>query len=116
MIVAPLHVQHTDTRHTRELSRRVTDVVRDYCRENPDVSDGEVRTALSMSGPPGTSIDVARRRKVVAAAVGAAIMGAFTATANAGGNVNSQTWLLIGGILAAVGGVAFAAIRLARRD
>ena len=116
MIIVPGLPPMQETRHSRELNKRVDDVVREYRRDHPDMTEAEVHTALMKSAPSGVSPDVARRRRVAAIGVAAALIGAFTATANAGGNFNNQTWLLIFGIVAAVGGVAIAAIRLARRD
>jgi len=71
------------------------------------------------------AIDVRTRRvpnvltgaiALVGVGIAAAAVGAFTATANAGGTFNRPTWLLVSGIVAAVGAVAFVAIRWARRD
>jgi hypothetical protein len=116
MIIVPGLPPLQETRHSRELSRRIDDAVRDYQRANPDTTEADVRTALLRSAPAGDAPDVVRRRRVAAIAVAVAAVGAFTATANAGGNFNRPTWLLISGIVAAVGAVAFVAIRWARRD
>ena len=116
MIIVPGLPPLQETRHSRELNKRVDEVVRAYRRDHPDMTEAEVRTALMKSAPGGVSADVERRRRFAAIGVGAALVGAFTATASAGGNFNSQTWMLIIGVMAAVGGVAIAAIRLARRD
>ena len=116
MIIVPGLPPMQETRHSRELSRRVDDAVRDYRRNNPDVTEAEVRTALLQSTPAGVSPDVARRRRVAAMGVAAAAVGAFTASARAGGDFNNRTWLLIVGIVGAVGALAFVAIRWARRD
>ncbi len=116
MIIVPGLPPLQETRHSRELSRRVDDAVRDYRRINPDVTEADVRTALLQSAPPGASPDVARRRRVAGAAMAAAGVGAFTAIASAGGDFNNQTWLLVVGIVGAVGALAFVAIRWARRD
>jgi len=115
MIIVPGLPPLQETTHSRELSRRIDDAVRDYQRANPDATEADVRTALLRSAPAGGAPDVVRRKKAVAVGVAAAVVGAFTATANAGGNFNNQ-WLLIGGIVAAVGALAFVAIRWARRD
>jgi hypothetical protein len=108
MIIVPGLPPMQETRHSRELNKRVDDVVREYRRDHPDMTEAEVHTALMKSAPGGVSPDVARRRRLAAIDVAAALVGAFTATASAGGNFNSQTWLLIYGIVAAVGGVAIA--------
>ena len=116
MIILHTHQELPQTRHSRELKKRIDEVVRDYLRDHPDMKEAEVRAALMESAPAGVSPVVDRRRKAAAVGVAAALVGAFTATASAGGNFNSQTWMLISGVVAAVGAVAFAAIRLARRD
>lgn len=115
MIILHTHHELPETRHSRELNRRVDQVIRDYMRENPDISTTEVRAALLQATPGGETVDVVRRKKAVMVGVAAAAMGAFTAIANAGGKFNSQTWLLVCGIVAAAAAVAFAIIRLARR-
>ena len=116
MIIVPGLPPLQETTHSRELSRRIDDAVRDYQRANPDTTDSDVRTALLRSAPEGDAPVIVRRKKAIAVGVAAAAVGAFTATASAGGNFNSPTWLLIGGIVAAVGALAFVAIRWARRD
>ena len=116
MIIVPGTSPSRETRHSRELNKRVDEVVRAYLRDHPDMTEAEIRTALKQSTPGGVSPDVERRRRVAAMGVAAAAVGAFTATASAGGSFNSQTWMLIIGIMAAVAAVAIAAIRLARRD
>jgi hypothetical protein len=116
MIIVPGLPPLQETRHSRELSKRIDDAVRDYQRAHPDMTEAEVRTALMRSAPAGASPEVTRRRRVAAVGVAAAVAGAFGATARAGGNFNSQTWLLIGGIVAAVAALGFVAIQWARRD
>jgi len=116
MIIVPGLPPMQETRHSRELNKRVDDVVRDYLRAHPDMTEAEVRAALMKSAPGGIAPDVARRRRVAGVGVAAALVGAFTAVSSAGGNFNNQTWLLIGGIVAAVAVVAGAIIGLARRD
>jgi hypothetical protein len=106
------------TRHSRELGRRVEQLVRDYQREHPDVSEGDVRAALAQltsSDPPST--DIHRRKRVLAGVIAAIAVGAFTAMASSGGDLfaNNKTLLPIIGVIAAVFGVAIAAIRLSRR-
>ena len=116
MIIVPGIPSMRETRHSRELNKRVHEVVREYLRDHPDMTEAEVRAALMQAAPGGLTPNVERRRRIAAIGAAAAAVGAFTATASAGGNFNSQTWLMIFGIVAAVGGVAIAAIRLARRD
>lgn len=111
----PLHTT-TETRHSRELAKRVDDVIRDYRRDHPDLTEADVRTALLRSAPGGDAPDVVRRRRIVTGAVMAAAVGAFTATASAGGKFTGPTWIMILGVVAVVGAVAIAAIRLTQRD
>ena len=116
MIIVPGLPPLQETRHSRELSRRVDDAVRDYRRINPDVTEADVRTALLQSTPAGASPDVARRRRAVGVGLAAAVVGAFTATANSGGKFTGQTWIMILGAVAVAGAIAFVAIRIAQRD
>jgi hypothetical protein len=117
MIIIPGHpATLVETSHSRELNRRVDDVIRDYRRDHPDVTDADVSAALMRSAPGRLAPDAARRRRAVAIGVSAALVGMFTAVAQGGGKLNNQTWLLVCGVVAVVGAVAIAAIRLARRD
>ena len=116
MIIVPGSTAVRASRHSRELSRRIDDAVRDYRRDNPDASEADVRAALLQSAPGSESTYVVRRKRVVAVAVAAALVGAFTAVSSSGGKFTSPTWTLIAGVVVAVGVVAFAAIRLAQRS
>ncbi|CAG0931617.1 hypothetical protein PLCT1_01843 [Planctomycetaceae bacterium] len=121
MIFIPMQPQAAPpTQHSRELGRRVEQVVRDYQRDHPELTDAEIRTALSHS--TGTRDDpdaVARNRRValitVAAALGiaGAIVGA-TQPAAGGGSGND---LLMKGVSIAIAviAVAFAVIRIIGR-
>ncbi|HEX6316356.1 MAG TPA: hypothetical protein VFZ73_15910 [Gemmatimonadaceae bacterium] len=104
---SPLH----ETRHSRELGRQLDDVVREYQRANPDVTDAEVRTALLRLAP------YSYRRRVLAVMVGALMAVAFGVMASTGGGryaPGTLGWRILG-IMAAVAGVTIAAIRFARR-
>lgn len=116
MIIVPGQPALQETRHSRELSRRVDDVISDYRRANPDVSEGDVRTALLRSAPPGGSPDVMRRKKAALVGVMAAVVGAFTAMSSNGGKFNNQTAVMLGGAVVVAAAVAFAVLRLARSD
>ena len=116
MIIVPGLPPLQETRHSRELSRRIHDAVRDYQRANPDTTEADVRTALLRSAPAGGAPDVVRRRRVAATAVAAAAVGAFTATARAGGKFDGNTTMAIVGIVAVVAAIAFAIIRIGQRD
>ena len=116
MIIVPGLPPLQETRHSRELSRRVDDAVRDYRRDNPDVTEADVRTALLKSAPAGDAPELVRRRRIVAVALMAAAVGVFTATASAGGKFTGPAWMVILGVVAVVAAVAIAAIRIAQRD
>ncbi len=116
MIIVPGVPELPQTRHSRELNKQVDDVVRDYRRKHPDVTDGEIRAALMRSSPAGELPGVARRRKVAAVALGAAMAGAFGAMASSGGKFAGATGWMIGGIVVAVCAVAIVVLRIAQRD
>jgi hypothetical protein len=115
MIIVPGIPPLQETRNSRELNRRVEEAIRDYRRDHPEITEAEVRTALVQSTPGGAP-GVVRRKRVVAAAIAAASVGAFTATASAGGSFTRPTWIMIGGIVAAVAAIAIAILRIAQRD
>jgi len=81
------------------------------------MTEAEVRAALVHS-TPGDAPELVRRRKVVGVTIAAFTAAAFGAMAASGGGTRSiggtGVWPIIGGV-AAICGVAFAAIRLARR-
>src|SRR5262245_10554039 len=116
MIIIPGRPALQETRHSREMSRRVDDAIREYRREHPDATEADVRTALVQSAPSDDSPFVERRKRFAAVGVAAALVGAFTAVSSSGGKFDSQTWMLIVGIVAVVGAAAVLAIRLAQRD
>ena len=104
------------TRHSRELARRVEQEVRDYKRQHPELTEDEVRSALMQSTPAGDSTDLTRRKRIAAIAMGVAVAGAFGVMASNSGNVAGINfgWKIVG-ICAAVLAVAIAAIRIVRR-
>jgi hypothetical protein len=117
MIIPALHA-HETTRHSRELSRRIEEVVRDYQRDNPDTSLSDVRIALAQLTPGGESSVAMGRKRALAVVVGALSVGIFTMIASTGGEGfkdTSMTWRIIG-VVAALAGVTIAAIRIARRS
>ena len=116
MLIVPGLPPLQQTRHSRELGRRVEQLVRDYQRANPDVTEGDVRTALAQLASGTESPDAQRRKRVLAIAIGALTVGAFTAMASTGGDLfeNNRMLFPIIGVIAAVAGVAIAAIRLTR--
>lgn len=112
----PLPAQ-SHTRLSRELGTRIDNLVRDYKRQNPELTDGEIRAALLQSAPAGDSPEVVRRRRAAAVGVAAAVFGAFVAIGSNGGTlpIAGETWKIVG-IVAAVGVAAIALIVRARRD
>jgi hypothetical protein len=104
---SPLH----ETRHSRELGRLLDDVVREYQRTNPDVTDADVRTALLRLAPDDY------RRRGLGVVIGVLTALAFGVMASTGGGryaPGSLGWRILA-IVGAVAGVTIVAIRLARR-
>ena len=118
MLIIPGLPPLQQTRHSRELGRRVEQLVRDYQREHPDVSEGDVRTALAQLSSGEPSVNLARRKRALGAVIAALMVGAFGAMASTGGEffANNPMIFRIIGVVAAVCGVAIAAVRLSRRD
>lgn len=111
MMILPGSSALHETRHSRELGRQLDDVVREYQRNNPDVTDAEVRTALLRLTPYDY------RRRFLALLVGGLTAVAFGVMAATGGGryaPGTLGWRILA-VIAAVAGVAIAAIRFARR-
>lgn len=106
------------TRHSRELSRRVEQVVREYQSQNDDVSDEELRSALQLATRATAGEDSLLRKKrimVGAVAAGTAMVGAMVAASSRTRGPNDMIWLVVVGVVAVIG-VAFAVIRTVRRS
>ena len=117
MIIVPGIPQVQETRHSRELGRKIDQVVREYQRDHPDVSLSDVRIALMQMTPGGDAPEVTRRKRAMAIAIAALGAGVFTFMASTGGagfQGTTTTWRIVG-VAAAVLGVAIAAIRIVRR-
>ena len=117
MIIAPGIPQVQETRHSRELGRKIDQVVREYQRDHPDASLSDVRIALMQMTPGGDSPELSRRKRAATIAIAALGAGVFTFMASTGGagfEATSTTWRVIG-VAAAVLGVAFAVIRRVTR-
>ena len=107
------------TRHSRELGLRFDEAVREYKRQHPDLTDVDVRTALAVSlQKVGSPEDEARQRKLaifVLVAIALVFMGVALAGGSSDQDSEGKAFLILG-VVAAVGGIAIAAIRIARRD
>ena len=118
MIIVPGLPPIEETKHSRELSRRIDQLVREYQRDHPDASLSDVRIALMQMAPGGDSPHVVRRRRMLSIALGALAAGVFAFIAATGGGSrfdnSSMTWRIIGGV-AALLGVTIAVIRTIRR-
>ena len=118
MIILPGTPAVQETRHSRELSRRIDQLVREYQRDNPDTSLSDVRIALMQRTPGGDSPVEMKRRRIVGVVAGALLAGGFAAMAASGGGSfesNTMTWRIIG-VVAALLGVTIAVIRTVRRS
>jgi len=111
------------THHSRELGRRVEQVVRDYQRENSDLTAEEIRTALLHSTEVYedesalTRLRLRRILTVVAAAViaGVAVMSDSEFVRGGGGSGSGSTeWMVIAGVVAAVA-IVIAVLRTVNR-
>ena len=117
MIIVPGLPPLQETRHSRELGRKIDQVVREYQNNHPDASLSDVRIALMQITPGGDSPDVMRRKRVLGVALAALGAGVFAFMAASGGrgfDGNMTAWRIIG-VVAAVLGVAIAVIRTVRR-
>ena len=119
MIIVPGASAVQETRHSRELGRKIDQVVRDYQRDHPDASFSDVRIALMQMTPGGDSPDVVRRKRMLGIAIGTLSAGVFAFMAATGGGSRfdntSMTWRIIGAV-AALCGVTIAVIRTVRRS
>ena len=117
MLIVPGLPPLQQTSNSRELGRRVEQVIRDFQRDHPEMTEAEVRAALAQS-TPGDAPELVRRRKVLGAVIGALTAAAFGVMAATGGGTRfgggTGTWQIMGAV-AAVCAVVFILIRLARR-
>ena len=117
MIFIPVPQQApAPTANSRELGRRIDDVVRDFKRDHPNVTDSEVRSALLHSAPTAGA-NPTNARRAIAVLVG--IMAAFTAGSMVLGDGSTRpgsgVWMYVGVAIGIVG-LVFAGIQFARRD
>jgi len=116
MLIVPGFPPLQQTRHSRELSKRVEQLVRDFQRDHPELTEDEVRAALMASAPAGDAPEVVRRKRAFAVGMVAATVGAFVAVASNSGElaIRGVTWQIVGAVLA-VCAVVIAAVVLVRR-
>lgn len=117
MIIVPGLPPLQQTRHSRELGRKIEQLVRDYQREHPDVKESDVRAAVSQLAT-GESPETTRRKRILGAVMATLLAGAFAAMAASGGGRfenNTTVWRIIGAVVAVVA-LGLAAVRMARKD
>jgi hypothetical protein len=117
MLFAPGSPPLQQTRNSRELGKRVEQVVRDYRRDHPDTTEAEIRSALMQSVSPGDEEEgmVMRRRfAAIAAVLAVGIAVLITSLISPGRVTGSGLGWQIAGVGAAVAAVVFSIIRIAR--
>ena len=110
------------THHSRELGRRVEQAVRDYQRENSDLTDEEIRTALLHSSESYQDEGALTGRRlrailtVVAAAViaGVAVMTESGTRGGGGSGSEDIMWKVVAGVIAALA-IVFVVLRNVNR-
>lgn len=110
------------THHSRELGRRVEQVVRDYQRENSDLTTEEIRTALlhSTEGYQDEGALTGWRLRAILTGVAAAVIAGVavmteSSTRGGGGAGNADiAWKIVAGVVAALA-IVFAVLRVVNR-
>ena len=118
MIIMPVPQQATPpTARSRELGKRIDDLVRDFKRDHPDVTDDELRSALLHAAPTASGPNPTNARRAIGILVAFLAAGFAMTAVNGGGSTRagSGVWMFIG-VAAGVAGLAFAVIQFARRD
>ena len=118
MLIVPGLPPLQQTSNSRELGRRVEQVIRDFQRDHPEMTEAEVRAALVHS-TPGDAPEIVRRKRALGIAIAMLGAGVFTFMASTGGGTRYSggtggVWQIIGAV-AAICAVVFTLIRLARR-
>jgi hypothetical protein len=122
LIIPAPHPTQAATRHSRELGKRVEQLVRDYRREHPELTDDEIRAALAQSSLVSDDADQERQQRgkaMVAIALALGIAGLVAAlvlgrAAETGGGAGSGSWPVVS-IIVAVLVVALAVVRVVSR-
>lgn len=118
MLIVPGPPPLQQTRHSRELSKQMEQLVREYQRDHPDVKESDVRAAVSQLAASGESPETTRRKRVLGGVIATLLGGAFAVMASTAGgqrfNNTSMAWIVLG-VVAAVCGVAMAVILTVRR-
>ena len=117
MIILPVPQQAPPpTARSRELGKRIDDLVRDFKRDHPDVTDDELRSALLHSAPNGRPDPTnARRSMAILGATAAVVAGGIALIQGSTRPGGGGAWMFIV-VAAALAGLAFAVIQFARRD
>jgi len=120
MIIVPVPQQAPPpppTARSRELGRRIDDLVRDFKRDHPDVTNDELRSALLHSAPAASGPDPRNARRAIgllvaflASGLAITVLMESRSTRASGG-----AWLFIG-VAVGVAGLAFAVLQFVRRD
>jgi hypothetical protein len=118
MIIVPWAPPLHHTRHSRELGKKIEQLVREYQRDHPDVKESDVRAALSQLAASGEPPETTRRKRALGVVIATLLAGSFAAMASTAGgqpfNNDSMLWIVVG-VVAAVCGIAIAVIRTVRR-
>lgn len=124
MIFVPMQRREAlaPTRRSRELESRLEEQIRVFRREQPELTEAEVRAAVQRLAPPSDDDGIApvRRRQVAALGVAAvaAIAGAVVATTRGTGGATGNAEAVVP-VIAAVCvalAVVFVVVRFRARD
>jgi hypothetical protein len=113
MFMVPFAAPLPHTRHSRELAKHVEQLVRDYRRDHPELTEAEIHTALMQSLPAGASPEAVRRRIAMGIGLAAAVIGAFVAIASNAGRmpIDLEPWKVVGIVATICVGVVAVLVR-----
>jgi hypothetical protein len=117
IIVSGRSYEPVVTRHSRELQQRVEHVVREYRSQHDDVSDEELRSALTLAARATTDGDSGLQRKRIIVGAMAAIVAAVGAALAVGGRSGAPDNMIYWVVPAMAGllGIVIALKRSSRR-
>lgn len=114
MIIVPMRSEApAPTRRSRELASRLEEAIREYRRQEPGLTESEVRAAAaSLATPDEDAVAAIRRRQVIAVSAAAvlAVLGVVLSATSGGdvdGNTASKTAMPV--IAALIGAIAVVA-------